>query len=216
MASSRSRRRSQGREIEWRLSSPVVRAVPVPDQLRTPRLLLRRWRTTDAAALAPILEANVAHLARWIPARVATPAPAEDLVERLETYVAAFDAGREWRYALLAGDVPRLLGEVSLFPRNNTGRVSFAGSDADHIEIGYWLRHDATGQGLATEAAKAALDLALSLPGMSRVTIHCDEQNAPSAALPRRLGFEHVATVEHPTHSGLPAARLQVWEYTRP
>ena len=188
----------------------------VPEQLQTPRLLLRRWRTTDAAELAPILEANVAHLARWIPARVAVPAPAEKLVERLETYVAAFDAGREWRYALVAGDVPRLLGEVSLFPRNKTGRVPFDANDADHIEIGYWLRQDATGHGLATEAAKAALDLALSLPGMSRVTIHCDEQNAPSAALPRRLGFQHVATVEHPPQSGLAAARLQIWEYTSP
>ena len=188
----------------------------VPEQLRTPRLLLRRWRTTDAAALAPILEANVAHLARWIPARVAMPASAEELVERLETYVAAFDEGREWRYVVVGGEVPRLLGEVSLFPRNKAGRVSFDANDVDHLEIGYWLRQDATGQGLATEAAKAAIDLALSLPGMSRVTIHCDEQNAPSGALPRRLGFQHVATVEQPAHSGLAAARLQIWEYTRP
>jgi RimJ/RimL family protein N-acetyltransferase len=92
----------------------------------------------------------------------------------------------------------------------------FDAEDVDHIEIGYWLRQDATGLGFATEAAQAAMDLALSLPGMSRVTIHCDEQNTPSAAVPRRLGFEHVATIEEPGHSGLPAARLQIWEYTRP
>ena len=187
----------------------------VPEQLRTPRLLLRRWRATDAAELAPILEANVAHLARWIPARVATPAPAAELMGRLEAYVAAFDAGREWRYALVAREGPRLLGEVSLFPRNEAGRVSFGARDVDHIEIGYWLRADATGQGFATEAASAATALALSLPGMSRVTIHCDEHNAPSAALPRRLGFEHVATIEEPARSGLRTSRLQIWEYTR-
>lgn len=170
----------------------------------------------DAAELAPILEANVAHLTRWIPARVATPAPVPALVGRLESYAAAFDAGREWRYAIVAIVAPRLLGEMSLFPRSEAGRVTFDAEDADRIEIGYWLRQDATGQGFATEAAQAAVALALSLPGMSRVTIHCDEQNAPSAALPRRLGFEHVATIEEPAHSGLPAARLQIWEYTRP
>jgi len=185
----------------------------VPEQLRTPRLLLRRWRTTDAAVLAPILEANVAHLTRWIPARVATPASAEELVNRLRSYVAAFDAGREWRYALVAPE--RLIGEVSLFPRNDRKRVAFDAEDADHIEIGYWLRSDATGQGFATEAARAAMELALSLPGMSRVTIHCDEQNTPSAALPQRLGFEHVETIEELAHSGVPAARLQIWEYKR-
>ncbi|HKW46263.1 MAG TPA: GNAT family N-acetyltransferase [Gemmatimonadaceae bacterium] len=188
----------------------------IPEQLQTPRLLLRRWRTTDAAALGPILEANVAHLARWIPARIAMPAAAAELVGRLESFAAAFDAGREWRYALVASDASRLLGEVSLFPRGQAGRVPFDSEDADHIEIGYWLRHDTTGQGFATEAARAAMDLALSLPGMSRVTIHCDEQNASSAAVPRRLGFEHVATIEEPAHSGLSAARLQIWEYTRP
>jgi len=170
----------------------------------------------DAAELASILEANVAHLARWIPARVATPASVQALVERLESYAAAFEAGREWRYAIIASAAPRLLGEISLFPRSETRRVTFDEEDADHIEIGYWLRQDATGQGFATEAAQAAVDLALSLPGMSRVTIHCDEQNSPSAALPPRLGFEHIATIEELAHSGLPASRLQIWEYTRP
>ena len=176
--------------------------------------MLRRWRADDAAELAPILEASFTHLARWIPARVATPASAEQLIPRLETYIAAFDAGREWRYVLVAED-ERILGEVSLFPRNDEGRVAFDANEADRIEIGYWLRADATGQGFATEAARAAMNLALSLPGMSRVAIHCDEQNAPSAALPRRLGFAHVATVEEPAPSGRPATRLQIWEYRR-
>src|SRR6185503_1186169 len=39
----------------------------VPDELRTARLLLRRWRPSDAAALQPVLAANSAHLAPWIP-----------------------------------------------------------------------------------------------------------------------------------------------------
>jgi RimJ/RimL family protein N-acetyltransferase len=179
----------------------------VPDQLRTPRLVLRRWRATDAPELGPILEANHAHLAPWIPARVATPAEPGVLTKRLETYAAAFDDGREWRYALFTTE-SCLIGEVSLFPRAQWGRVPF--DSADHIEIGYWLRADVTGQGFATEAARAAIDLALSLPGMSRVTIHCDERNAPSAALPRRLGFGHVATIEEPS------GRLQIWQVTHP
>ena len=183
----------------------------VPDQLRTPRLLLRRWQSGDAAELAPILAANVTHLADWIPARVSEPAPVARLIARLEGYAAAFDARTEWRYALFTEEPPRLIGEMSLFPRAESGRVSF--DAADHVEIGYWLRADATGQGYATEAARAALELALALPGISRVTIRCDERNAGSAALPRRLGFQLAATIDQPDVSGERAVRLQIWEY---
>ena len=158
--------------------------------------------------MLPILEANVEHLRGWIPARVAEPAPLPQLIERMAEYSTAFDTGREWRYALLATSGARLLGEVSLFPRLASRRVPFG--EADHIEIGYWLRADATGQGYATEAARAAMDLALSLPNIVRVAIHCDERNFPSAALPRRLGFHLAATVEQT------ACRLQVWEYEAP
>ncbi|HEY7236136.1 MAG TPA: GNAT family N-acetyltransferase [Gemmatimonadaceae bacterium] len=180
----------------------------VPGFLRTPRLVLRRWRETDAAELLPILEANVGHLRGWIPTHVAEPVPYEQIVGRIERFVAAFDAGREWRYALVSADTRRLLGEVSLFPRVAVKRVPF--DAADHIEIGYWLRADATGQGYATEATRAAMSLALSLPKMSRLTIHCDERNTASAALPRRLGFYLAATIEEPS------CRIQIWEYTPP
>jgi len=184
----------------------------IPDQLRTARLVLRRWRVSDAAELEPILTANVEHLGDWIPRRVSEPASVDRLSERLRGFSAAFHATREWRYAIFTADPQRLLGEVSLFPRVASARVPFA--DADRVEIGYWLRADATGHGYATEAAQAAVDIALSLPGISHLTIQCDERNEPSAAIPLRLGFNLGSTVVVPgaSESGSPR-RLQVWEY---
>jgi RimJ/RimL family protein N-acetyltransferase len=183
----------------------------LPDELRTARLLLRPWRATDAAELQPILAANVAHLSPWIPRRVAEPADVERLEERLAEFSAAFEESREWRYAMFSIDTGAVLGELSLFPRNAAGRVSF--DIADEIEIGYWIRADATAQGLVTEAARAARGVALSLPGISRISIRCDERNAASAGIPRRLGFQLVATL---LESGvLPGStcRLQIWEH---
>ena len=186
--------------------------MPVPDHLQTRRLLLRRWQATDAAALQPILEANTAHLRPWIPRRVAEPVSLEQLIERLEGFSAAFDDGRQLRYALFAAEGPTLLGEVSLFPRGASGRVAF--DAADHLEIGYWLRRDATGRGFATEAARAMLDLATTLPGMARVTIYCDERNTSSAAVPSRLGFRLAgAIIESAIVPGDPPTPLQIWEY---
>ena len=86
----------------------------VPVELRTARLLLRPWRSDDAAALHPILEANWAHLGPWIPARIATPAPIPVLAERLDGFAADFAADREWRYALVSSEDDAVLGATKL------------------------------------------------------------------------------------------------------
>lgn len=168
-------------------SPPLAMRRRVPTTLRTSRLHMRPWDAADAPALLPVLEANVAHLGPWIPAHVSTPVPLPELAERLAGFGADFAAGRAFRWALLARDGGRVLGEADLFPRAASGRVSL--DDGDHVELGYWLDAAATGQGLVTEAMRALLDVAASLPGMTHAEIRCDAANAPSAAVPRRLGF---------------------------
>jgi RimJ/RimL family protein N-acetyltransferase len=132
---------------------------------------------------------------------VAEPAELPALVARLAEFSAAFDDAREWRYGLFDATTGDVVGELSLFPRNEKGRVAF--DVADHIEIGYWVRADACGRGLATEATQAVIALALGLPDIDRLTIHCDERNVASAAIPRRLGFR---LADSPEPSG-----IQVW-----
>lgn len=158
-----------------------------PALIRTQRLCLRRWRTTDVAALSPILDADSAYLLAWIPEHVGSPAPLPQLEQRLAAFAGAFDAGREWRYGVFTSDETVLLGEASLFPRDATRRVSRA--DADRVEIGYWIRSDMAGRGYATEATRSLVDLADTIPGLVRVEIRCDPRNVASAAIPRRLGF---------------------------
>ncbi len=171
----------------------------IPATLRTARMLLRPWDAADAPALQPVLAANVGHLGPWIPAHVATPAPLPALAERLAGFAADFAAGRAYRYALLTPDGAQLLGEADLFPRAAVGRVPL--SAADHVELGYWLDAAATGRGLATEATRALLGAAATVPGMGHAEIRCDVGNGRSAAVPQRLGFQ-LAGVE---------AELQIW-----
>jgi RimJ/RimL family protein N-acetyltransferase len=171
-----------------------------PTELKTPRLRLRPWRADDAPELLPILEANRAHIGPWIPARVANPAPVPELALRLQSFAELFAQDREWRYAMIDANDGRLLGEVGLFPRDAGGRVSF--EDADRVELGYWLRSDATGRGIVTEAARALLDVASQFREFSHAEIRCDPRNAPSVAVAQRLGFTLVQTTGEP---------LQVW-----
>lgn len=173
-------------------------------------MVLRRWGPADAQALLPVLEANVTHLQQWIPRHVASPAPTDALSRRLADFATAFEENREWRYGLFATSDRRVLGEVSLFPRGAAGRAPFG--EADHLEIGYWIREDATGQGLATEAAQAMIELGSRLPGMRRIEIRCDALNAASAAVPKRLGFHLADTIEDEGVGPVPdRVQLQIW-----
>ena len=181
----------------------------VPFELRTTRLLLRPWRADDAAELLPILEANWEHLGPWIPARVATPVPVPELEQRLAGFEQDFSAAREWRYGVFARDNETVLGEVGLYPRSETGRVPYA--ESDRVELGYWLRADATGKGFVTEAAEALLAIAARLPHLSHAEIRCDARNAPSAAVPRRLGFVLADTIVESRTTTSEAVQLQVW-----
>lgn len=191
--------------------SQITSSAP-PTDIRTPRLLIRRWREDDAEQLHPILEANRAHLGPWIPRHVAEPVPPPQLQARLAGFAADFAAARSWRYALLTPDDTKLLGEVDLLPRTAASRVPYA--DADRAEIGYWLRADATGQGLATEAARAMVAAARELPRLATLEIRCDARNAASGAVPRRLGFALASTISE-GGATLDAAHveLQIWSF---
>ena len=182
----------------------------LPRELLTDRLVLRPWREQDAVALSPILETNFDHLGPWIPARVSTPAPVPELERRLAGFASDFADDREWRYALFSRDDQQLLGEAGLFPRSPTKRAHF--SEADRVELGYWIRRDAEGQGFVSEASRALLALAASIREFSCVEVRCDARNAPSAAIPRRMGFGLANTVESPSvTAGEPPVQLQVW-----
>ena len=163
--------------------------VPLPRELRTGRLVIRAWRGEDAPELRPVLLANEEHLKRWIPDYVYTAPPLPQLVERLDRFAAKFDAGLEYRYALRDVETGRIVGGMSLFPRDAGARVQLA--LADRVELGYWLDAAATGRGLVTEGVRALLDAAArAFPAMHLAEIHCHVENAPSNAVPKRLGFE--------------------------
>lgn len=185
--------------------------IVIPSLLRTARLLLQRWQPLHAARLLPLLEENEDHLLPWIPPQVALAAPEPELSVRLGGYSTDFDAGRAWRYGLFSHDEAEVYGEVSLFPRSEEGRVLMP--DADRVEIGYWLRSDTTGRGLATEAAQAMLSLARTLPQIRLVEIRCDARNLRSAAIPRRLGFQLASLLPRPSADGSSCEHDMVWQF---
>ena len=166
--------------------------IGIPRELRTQRLLLRVWRGADADELRPILLANQDHLSPWIPETSYSAPPLPQLAERLEEFASRFDEGVAFRYALRDARDERIIGGMSLFPRDETSRIPLP--DADRMEIGYWLDRAMTGQGLVTEAVQSLVDVARTMPNAGSVEIHCHRDNAPSNGVPRRLGYELTGT----------------------
>ena len=175
------------------------------ERIRTARLLLRCWHPSDAPGLKEAIDASLPELQMWVPWAQHEPSTLEALAQRLDGMRERFLAGEDWAFGVFDAGETRVVGGAGLHPRGGT----------DHLEIGYWVRTDATGQGLATEAAAALCAAAFESPGIARVEIHCDAENYRSAAIPRRLGFRLRRTVPRDPAARGPQREIQVWSLDR-
>jgi len=155
------------------------------DPIRTPRLLLRSWREQDAAQLKDAIDTSLPELQEWMAWAIGEPSPLSLIEERLRKLRARFVSGEDWTYAVFDPQETRVLGGAGLHPR-----IGPAG-----LELGYWIRTDATGAGYATEIAAVLTREAFANPSIEHVEIRCDPRNLRSASIPAHLGFILTATL---------------------
>jgi RimJ/RimL family protein N-acetyltransferase len=155
-----------------------------PRRIETDRLVLRALEPDLAPLVKAAIDASLPELKAWLPWAAGEPTPIEEKVAYAEGAAAAFDAGEDFTYAILDPTETEALGSSGLHARCGEGC----------LEIGYWIRTDRTGEGLATEAAGALTRVALGLAGVERVVIECDPDNVPSRRIPERLGY---TLIEH-------------------
>jgi RimJ/RimL family protein N-acetyltransferase len=170
-------------------------------RIETERLVIRCYEMADHAAMSACIGANLAHLRAWMSWLEAEPLTDEMRIERLRAMRAAFDLGEDHAYGIFDRD-GAFLGGTGFHPRVGPGAT----------EIGYWIAKSHEGRGFVTEAAGALTRVAIEVLGLDRVEIHCDPRNARSAAVPRRLGYEHEATLRRrvPDARGIPRDSM-IW-----
>ncbi|MBE1489374.1 GNAT family N-acetyltransferase [Plantactinospora soyae] len=150
--------------------------------VRTERLLLRPLTVSDVDAL--FAYRSRPDVCRYVPFE---PMTREVLHERLASSWANTDLTDEGQALTLGIEVAgtgRLVGDVVLFwhSREHGGG-----------EIGYVVNPDFSGDGYATEAARALLQLGFDDLGLHRIVARIDERNEPSAKVARRLGMRQEA-----------------------
>ncbi|HEV7678731.1 MAG TPA: GNAT family N-acetyltransferase [Candidatus Dormibacteraeota bacterium] len=180
-------------------------AVP-PERLEAGDVVLRRWRMDDAPLLLRAIADNLDHLRPYMP-WAGQPPTTESVDAYLRLHARAFEPRREAGYAIVApGDDSEIRGGCSLHDQQRPGIVS----------LGYWVHRDHLRRGHATAAARVLTATAFTLPGIQRVEIHCDETNAASAAVPRRLGFRLDGVVFRAALAPAETGRDMVWVMDRP
>ncbi|WP_239164830.1 GNAT family N-acetyltransferase [Actinoplanes palleronii] len=144
--------------------------------MATERLILRRFRASDAVALAEYRsDPGVARYQSWD-----APFPLNKADLAVRNFAESSPDKPGWfQYAIELTAERVLVGDVAVRLHDN-GRQA---------EIGFTLATAYQKRGLATEAVSAVLDRLFRLQGLHRVMGECDARNVASAALMERLGF---------------------------
>ena len=162
--------------------------IPLFEELRGPRVIVRPYQVEDADALFAAVEESRQHLWPWMPwvTQHQNVADSRDFILRSQAkWLLRED---DMNVGVFAADDGRYLGGSGLHIRS---------WDVPVFEIGYWLRASAEGRGYMAETVKLLTDFAFDALDAQRVFIRCDARNARSAAVAERLGFVREARLRN-------------------
>ena len=164
-----------------RLASAEVIAIadigPQTPTVHTERLALRELRMDDAHAVA--MRAGDKNVARFLIA-VPSPYPVALAARWIQARIAWWPQARGLTLAITKHGAPNeLIGTVSLRRYARDRRA----------ELGYWLGQEAWGQGYATEAADALVDLGFAHLGLQKIYAQVLDGNDASCRVLEKLGM---------------------------
>lgn len=146
-------------------------------ELRTDRLLLRRWRPSDRA---PFAELNAdPRVMEHFPATM-TREESDALIDRIEGY---FDRHGYGLWALEVAETGTFIGFTGLIPQ------TFEAHFTPAVEVGWRLAAHAWGHGYASEAARASLTYGFDRLGLDEIVSMTIPANTRSQAVMRRIGM---------------------------
>ena len=152
------------------------------EPLRTERLILRLFTSGDLEAVYDMQSRpEVARYLYWSPRD--RDGAAESLREKLKCSRIEVE-GDILNLAVVRASGGPVIGDMMLH---------YVSAEHRQAEIGYIIHPDAQGEGLATEAARALVDLAFRELGAHRVFGQIDARNTASARVLERVGMRREA-----------------------
>lgn len=153
---------------------------------------MRRWREADRGPFAE-LNGDPETLV-FFPSTLSR-AESDALVDRIEARFTEYGYGL---WALEVRETGQFIGFTGLAPLP----ADVPGGADGGIEIGWRLVRSAWHHGYATEAARAARDVAFAGVGLAEIWSMTSVLNTPSQAVMRRIGMTEAVRWEHPRIPG--------------
>jgi RimJ/RimL family protein N-acetyltransferase len=153
--------------------------IPLFDELRGERVIVRPYREEDAPAMYEAVAELREHIRPWLPF-----ADEHQSVDESRAWIngsrAHWILRQDINCGIFEAATDRFLGGIGLHVHS---------WEIPSFEIGYWLRKSAEGHGYMSEAARLLTDFVLNDLKANRVEIQCDERNTHSASVAKRLGY---------------------------
>lgn len=177
-----------------------------PDRLVGDVVVLERARPSHIDGFQAAIETSHAELRRFMDwARADQPQSRETTLDVLATWQGYWREGREFNFVMTDPATTEIIGGCGLMTRQGPGR----------LEIGYWVRSDRAGAGIATAATVLLTDVAFEIRDIEIVEIHHDAANVASGRIPEKLGYTEAVRrdveIDTPGEVGVEV----IWEITR-
>lgn len=152
------------------------------ESLETPRLVLRKWRMTDAEDLFDIMKSPSVIMGGW--------KPHSDInmsVEVLKEYV---ESDERWAIELKSNG--KVIGSIRVYPDTNRGKF-YAKS------INYVLSEEYRGNGYMTESVRRIIKYLFEENNVDLISAFHYPDNIKSKKVLENCGFEYEITIENGT-----------------
>jgi ribosomal-protein-serine acetyltransferase len=162
---------------------PPARALPHKEIRVDDEILLRQRIEGDRDAMWKALDAGRDYIGKYLPwmAAYITEADHTRSYDTRRNETDNFDGSR--------GYIIEYKGELA-------GTAGFGKPNHDNGgEIGYWIRQDLQGRGIATRVVEKIIDMMIIEMGLHRIMIRAATSNLSSRAIPERLGFTYEGTM---------------------
>ncbi|ROT12015.1 N-acetyltransferase [Muribaculaceae bacterium Isolate-105 (HZI)] len=146
----------------------------------TGRLMLRRWRESDAEALYSYAsDGRVSEMAMW---------PRHTSVEMSRRVITEYFIPNSFNFAMVLKATGEPIGYIGLVPEGDENCPASVGER----EVGYWIGWPYWGRGLTTEALRALIDWCGRVPEVDTLLLTADLRNVASQCVAQKCGFIHL------------------------
>jgi RimJ/RimL family protein N-acetyltransferase len=154
----------------------VEAPIALPDPPPTDgAVTLRPWAESDLPELVRCFADPT--ISQWLP-MIPYPYAEADARKWFATLAPRREAGTGAGLAIVDAMSGKLLGGVGFRP-----------DDERRAEVGYWVRRERRGEGIATRALRLLSAWAIAELGFARIQLHCDVENVASQRVAEKAGY---------------------------